>query len=194
MVPSVFSGVSSETFQKFKSQLALDPGSIINNDRATYRLVDRDGSYGVTIGDQFDIAIKNGPDGFVNVKSVISLENSLTISVQTLKGHPDAGMNTFSVNYDPLTQELTWQTNNVSRTNDNYTGGIGAGVASARSKQQQQWKDVAIQAHSSLGFPIVKSATAEVKEFDYNDRTNTTGAEEKDESFTQNFKSSFPKK
>jgi RHS repeat-associated protein len=188
---AVFENVSKETFDAFKTQFSQDPGSIINNDRASYRLVDRDGSYGVSVGDQFDIDIDDAPDGYVNVKAVVKTENSVGVLVQTLRMHPDAGSNMFLLNYDPVSKTVVWQTHNVSRSNDNFTGGIGAGAASARGKQQQQWKDVAKKVHENLGSPAVKSATAEVKEFDYNDSTNKKGEEEKDESFTEDFKDEF---
>jgi RHS repeat-associated protein len=188
---STFSGVSQKSFNTLSSRFATDPGSVINNDRAQYRLVDKDGSYGVTNNDHFDITIDGGPDGYVVVKSAIKVENAVTVQVQTLRGHPDAGTNTFSLRYDPKTQTVTWQTHNVSRTNDNVLAGVGAGAANARSKQQQQWKDVAKKVHSSLGFPSVKSATANVREFQYNDWTNKISAREADECFSEDFKSEF---
>jgi RHS repeat-associated protein len=190
---TVLSGIKPETFEKFKKQISFNPGQIINNDRAKYKLVDRDGSYGVTTGDHFDIDIDDAPDGFVRVTSVFKLENSVTIKVQTLSGHPDAGHNTFSVSYDPVTEELTWETHNVSRTNDNI-GGIGAAGLSAREKQQKQWKDVAVKVHNFLGLPTVKSANATILEYDYNDYTNKIGGFEKEDSFKEDFKNDFPVK
>ena len=190
---SVFSGVTQETFNNLYTSFTTDPGSIINNDRAQYRLVDRDGSYGVSNNDHFDITIKGAPfQAYVVVKNVTAVKNSVTVQVQTLSMHTDAGTNTFSLSYNPENQTVTWQTRNVSRTNDNFLGGIGAGAASGRPKQQQQWKDVAKSIHLGLGFPCVQSATANVQEFDYNDRTNTIGAKEADECFTEDFKSEFP--
>ena len=190
----VFKSVSQEKFNEVFSKFKTDPGSVINNDRAQYRLVDRDGSYGVTVQDHFDITIDGGPDGFVVVKTVVELENSVSVQVQTLEGHPDAGTNTFVLAYDAASQSVTWQTQNISRTNDNLTGGLGAGVMEARSKQQAQWKDVALKVHSSFGSPEVLSANAYIEEFDYNDATNTIGKREDDECFEEDFSSTFPKK
>jgi RHS repeat-associated protein len=188
---TVFSGIKQETFKDFKMYMTFNPGVIINNDRAKYKLIDRDGSYGVTKGDHFDIDITSAPDGFVRVTSVLELENSVSVKVQTLSGHPDAGHNTFSVSYDPITEELKWETYNISRTNDNI-GGVGAGAASARKKQQAQWKDVAVKVHEFLDFPTVKSANALILEYDYNDYYNKIGDLDINDSFKENFKKDFP--
>jgi len=190
---TTFSNIDQKSFESIKKQFSIDPGSVINNDRAKYRLVDRDGSYGVTVGDHFDIDISGSPDGYVVVKSVIAKQNSIQVQVQTLKGHPDAGSNTFTLSYDPKTQTVTWQTFNISRTNDNLSAGLGAGVASARKKQQQQWKDVAKKVFDKFSSAILKSATAVVKEFDYDDYKNKVGDEEKDESFTEDFSKEIQK-
>src|SRR5690606_33680503 len=114
-------GVTQKQFDAFKGQMALDPGKIINNDLANYDLIDRDGSYGVTTGDHFNIDIKGPDNGFVDVNATNST-NFLSVTVQTLRGHPDAGQNTFMTSYDPNTQTMTWQTHNISRTNDNIGG------------------------------------------------------------------------
>jgi hypothetical protein len=170
-----------------------DPGKIVNNFLADYRLVDRDGSYGVTEGDHFDINIAGPDNGYVVVDKVTSTDISLSVTVNTLEGHTDAGTNTFSVVYDPNTQELTWSTHNISRSNDFMTQGIGSGTLGMRALQQKQWKNVIVKVHGFLGSPKAKSAKAEVKEFDYHDRGNTMGDEETDESFTEDLMYLFEK-
>jgi len=190
----VFNNVSQEKFQEVSDKFSTDPGSIINNDRAAYRLVDRDGSYGITTGDHFDITIECAPDGFVVVKAEIQTPNAVSVQVQTLKGHPDAGTNTFSMCFDPVTQTVTWQTSNISRTNDNIAGGLGAGIMQAREKQQEQWEDVAVKVHLALGMPDVQMAIADIQEFEYCDIFNKVGAREADECFIKDFSSAFPKK
>jgi hypothetical protein len=187
---TTFSGISESNFQAFKRTFTTDPGKAIDNDRAQYRLVDRDGSHGVSVSDHFDINIDWSPNGRVVVKSVIETQNSASIQVQTLQGHPDAGTNTFSITYDASTQTMIWQTHNVSRTNDNM-GGIGAAFAGARGKQQEQWKDVARSIHKKLGSPKVESAIAVVNEFDYNDYTNKIGKKEVNQSFEEDFSKTF---
>lgn len=187
-----FENISQESFDKFKEQLLLDPGKIINNDKAKYYLVDRDGSGGVSKGDHFDIKIF--PDnGFVLVDSVINTKNFISATVKTLYGHPDAGANTFRASYDQKTKTMIWVTHNISRSNDAMTQGIGAGIFNARG-QQQQWKNVLLQVHKFMGSPSTKSSFAIVKEFDYNDYKNKIGDEEKDESFTENLLPLFIKK
>jgi hypothetical protein len=52
------------------------------------------------------------------VSNVTNLTNYLSVTVKTLEGHPDAGQNTFTTMYDPKTSTMTWQTNNISRSND----------------------------------------------------------------------------
>ncbi|MFL5763616.1 MAG: DUF1990 family protein [Bacteroidia bacterium] len=172
--------VSQKDFDKFKAQMALDPGKIINNTKAKYDLIDRDGSYGVTKGDHFDIAI-TPDDGGVVVSNVTNRANYLSVTVKTLSGHPDAGENTFTVSYDPKTKVMTWQTHNVSRSNDFITQGIGAGIFMARSQQQQQWRNVMKQVYKYMGKPAIQLATQVITEFDYNDYQNkTTGQESKE--------------
>lgn len=166
--------VTREQFDKFKTQMSLDPGEIINNEKAKYNLVDRDGSYGVTKGDHFDIKIF--PDnGSVVVSKVTVHANYISVTVQTLEGHPDAGENTFTAAYDPKTQNMVWQTRNISRSNDFISQGVGSGVFMARSQQQQQWRNVMKQVYNYMDKPILKLASQEIKEYDYNDRTNTIG-------------------
>jgi len=119
--------------------MALDPGKILNNDLASYDLVDRDGSYGVSPpGDHFDIDIWGPDNGFVKVANVTDKSNFLSVTVKTLEGHTDAGQNTFMVSYDAASKTMTWQTHNISRSNDFMTQGIGSGVIGSRGLQQRQ--------------------------------------------------------
>jgi RHS repeat-associated protein len=167
-------GVSQAQFDKFKNQMSLDPGKIINNNKAKYNLVDRDGSYGVTKNDHFDIDIF--PDnGSVVVSNVTNSTNYLSVTVKTLEGHPDAGQNTFTTMYDPKTSTMTWQTNNISRSNDFVTQGIGAGMFRARAQQQKQWRNVMSQVYKYLGKPVIQVATQTIAEYDYNDYKNKVG-------------------
>ncbi|PHS05250.1 MAG: hypothetical protein COA88_12605 [Kordia sp.] len=188
-----FESIDQDNFDKFKHQMSEDPGKIVNNFLADYRLVDRDGSFGVTIGDHFDINIFGPDNGYVVVGGINDTETSLSVTVHTMEGHTDAGTNVFSVNYDPDKGLLTWSTSNVSRSNDFMTQGVGSGVFAARSLQQTQWENVMVKVYDFLGQPKVKSAESIVKEYDYSDRRNTIGPEEKDESFTEDLKHLFKK-
>jgi hypothetical protein len=161
-----------QEWEDFRSTFSSDPGRIINNNLASYNLIDRDGSNGVSNGDHFDISIL--PDnGSVVVTSAIVLTNSVSVTVQTLQGHPDAGTNTLTANFDPITGVVHFQTENWSRTNDN-AGGIAAGIGQARYFQQKQWGNVLGQAGISLGGPIV-DANSYVQEYKFNDWTNKLG-------------------
>ena len=175
---ATFSGVTQESFDKFKDQMKLEPGKIINNRLATYDLIDRDGSYGVSVGDHFDIDIYGPDNGFVVVNSISDESNSLSVTVFTLKGHPDAGQNTFSTSYDPETKTMTWTTHNISRTNDFMTQGVGAGMFNARGLQQKQWGKVMRTVWQYMGEPEIKVAKSVVIEYDYNDYTNKIGKQE----------------
>jgi len=189
---TVFNNIDQKTFDEFKFQMKQHPGQITNNELANYRLVDIDQSFGVTIGDQFDISIF--PDnGYVVISGIEDKVNSLSVTVKTLRGHPDAGENTFSVSYNPTTKSLTWMTHNVSRSNDFILQGGGAGMAGARSIQQKQWKNVIMSVYHSLGSPRVNSAKAIIQEFDYNDFTNTIGEKEEDSSFGEDLMYMFEK-
>lgn len=191
---ATFSKVTPRQFNTFKKQMAEDPGKIVNNILAKYRLVDRDGSYGVTEGDHFDIDIFGPDNGYVEVAKVNSTDISLSVTVNTLRGHTDAGTNTFSVVYDPNKQELTWSTQNVSRSNDFMTQGIGSGVLFSRTLQQQQWKNVISKVYEYLGKPKVVSATATVTEYDYSDWSNEIGDKEERSSFKEDLLYLFDKK
>ncbi|HRP90822.1 MAG TPA: DUF1990 family protein [Edaphocola sp.] len=167
-------GVTQSQFDKFKAQMSLDPGIIINNSKAKYDLIDRDGSYGVTKGDHFDIKIT--PDnGSVQVSAVVNKPNFLSVTVQTLRGHPDAGENTFMTSYDPNTQTMTWQTHNISRSNDFILQGIGAGIFMARSQQQQQWRNVMKQVYQYMGKPVIEVANQTIINYKYDDYNNKLG-------------------
>ncbi len=182
---TVFSDISQKDFDKFKHQMGFDPGVIVNNYLAEYRLVDRDGSYGVTEGDHFDINIMGPDNGYVVISKIEKTNNSLSVTVDTMEGHTDAGTNTFSISYNSEKKELTWKTHNISRTNDAMSQGILTGMANGRSIQQKQWMVVTYKVYQFLGEPSIKSAKAIVKEYDYNDYTNQIGKEEKNQSFVK---------
>jgi hypothetical protein len=173
---ATFENISQEQFDRFKAQMQLDPGKIVNNFLAEYDLIDRDGSYGVTEGDHFNIDIAGPDNGGVVVSKVINTTNSLSVRVRTLEGHTDAGENIFSVSYDPKLKLMTWSTHNISRSNDFASQGIVSGcIIFARCPQQKQWENVILQVHSFLGSPSVKAAQSIIKEFDYNDWSDNLG-------------------
>ncbi|NQY07199.1 MAG: hypothetical protein HRT68_13670, partial [Flavobacteriaceae bacterium] len=164
--------VSLENFNKFKEQLSFDPGKIVNNYLAEYKLVDRDGSYGVTEGDHFDISII-GDSGSVVISEIKSEDYFLSVKVQTLEGHPDAGSNIFSVKYDPKLKQMTWETQNVSRTNV----GLG-GILSpyARAGQISQWRIVMGKVKDYIGNSHhVSEAYLDIKVAWYNDSKKELG-------------------
>jgi hypothetical protein len=87
------------------------------------------------------------------------------------------------VSYDPNTETMTWQTHNISRTNDFILQGVAAGGIGARKWQQDQWaevmklvyKSISKDYHQQWGTVPVISATALIREYDYNDYTNKIG-------------------
>lgn len=172
---ATFENISQEQFTKFKEQMQLDPGKIVNNCLAEYDLIDRDGSYGVSVNDNFDIDIWGPDNGGVIVDQVIMSANSLSVTVKTLEGHTDAGQNVFSVTYDPKLKLMTWSTHNVSRSNDFASQGFVSGCIFSRCPQQQQWENVILKVHKYMGYPTVKSAQSVIKEYDYNDWSNKMG-------------------
>lgn len=155
-----------------------DPGKIINNRLASYALIDRDGSNGVSVGDHFDIDIFGPDNGFVEVTSIWDGVRVLSVTVATLEGHPDAGRNTFTATYDAETKTMTRSTHNISRSNDFMTQGVGAGIVGARSLQQKQWAKVIRTVWQYVGEPEIKVAKSIVIEYDYNDYTNEIWEEE----------------
>lgn len=177
--------VNEQSFINFKNQMKSDPGKMLNNFYADYHLVDRDGSMGVSVGDHFDIDIAGPENGFVVVASVTDRPNFLSVTVKTLEGHPDAGQNTFMVSYDPNTETMTWQTHNISRSNDFWSQGIASGFG-ARGLQQSQWVKVMGMVYKSIsqdywqqwGTVPILSAKAVITEYDYNDYKNKVGKKE----------------
>ena len=178
-----FGNVSQETFNKVKKQMAYDPQKIINNELAEYKLIDRDGSNGVSKNDHFDIDIAGPDNGSVVVAGITSTDYSLSITVNTLEGHTDAGTNTFSLSYDKENKQMTWSTHNISRTNDAVALGVAAGYIDARRLQQEQWANVMIKVYKYAGKPKVIEASATIIEYDYDDWNNKIG--EKESSWTR---------
>ena len=173
---ATFSDMSKDEFDKFKNQLSLDPGKIINNPIAKYDLIDRDGSYGVTVGDHLDIEL--GDNGSVVVGSVEVDDNYISVTVYTLKGHPDAGYNTFSASYNKENNTMTWTTENYSRTNmDVPVIGDFAGWSFGRPLQKLQWRVVIDMVQLYIDKPIIE-ATKTITEYDYNDFYDEVGVKE----------------
>jgi RHS repeat-associated protein len=136
----VKSGVSKESFDKFRNTFAHDPGSVTNNFLATYVLVDRDGSDGASVNDHIDINISGPDNGTVRIKSVTSTEIMVHANFITLEGHPDAGEINFYGIYDSESATFSFTITNITQTN--VVGSALGGSLVARFAQEEQWEAV----------------------------------------------------
>ena len=72
---------------------------------------------------------------------------------------------------------MTWETHNISRTNDFASQGIIAGAVGARGMQQHQWKNVMSRVYQYMGKPKIEVAQSVIKDYHYDDWNNSIGAQ-----------------
>lgn len=159
--------IDKKDFDGFKNAFSINPGWITNNWYATYRLIDRDKSGGLSANDHIDIDI-NGDDGSVRVKSVTVGDNFISANFITLEGHPDAGEIRFYGVYDPSSKTMTFTITNITQTN--VVGSAVGGAYVGRNCQKDQWKKVLCNVGKIMNaWGKVVSATLTIVEYDYDD-------------------------
>ncbi len=165
----VFNNVTQEDFNAFTKGFLYNPGTVTNNDWAEYKLVDRDGSNGLSKNDHIDIDIWGPDNGSVLVKDVQKSDNYAMANFQTLEGHPDAGEIFFIASYDAVNKQMSFTITNTTQTN--VDGSAVGGSSYARYAQQSQWEEVLGNIYDIMKDKgaYLKEAKETITEYDYDE-------------------------